>query len=161
MKTLKRNDINKCFDKINENVGVNRAPVRTRPSGQARDSGRETFEKENLIKCKIKELNRHPRGVGSDSPTESGLARGSPHCEFSQPMKLPCLRKFPTLLNVPASFDFLTFLSLFRFLPNLSPCNSYCFGYFGNLYWDLAIKAPRQDMVKIVFHFIEVLEGSL
>ena len=28
LKTLKRNDINKCFDKINENVGVNRAPVR-------------------------------------------------------------------------------------------------------------------------------------
>ena len=27
-KTLKQNDIIKCFDKINENVGVNRAPVR-------------------------------------------------------------------------------------------------------------------------------------
>ena len=79
MKTLKRNDINKCFDKINENVGVNRAPVRTRPSSLVRDSGRNTFEKENLIKCKIKELNRRPRGFDSDSPTGSGRAQGSPH----------------------------------------------------------------------------------
>ena len=54
LKTLKRNDINKCFAKINENVGVNRAPIRTRPSSRAGDSGRDTFEKENLIKCKIK-----------------------------------------------------------------------------------------------------------
>ena len=60
LKTLKRNDINKCFDKINENVGVNRAPVRTRPSGRAGNSGRDTFEKENVIKCKIKELNGRP-----------------------------------------------------------------------------------------------------
>ena len=72
LKTLKRNDINKCFDKINENVGVNRAPVRTRPSGRAGDSGRDTFQKENLIKCKIKELNGHPRGFGSDPPNRVG-----------------------------------------------------------------------------------------
>ena len=79
MKTLKRNDINKCFDKINENVGVNRASVRTRPSGRAGDSGYDTFEKENSIKCKIKELNGCPRGFSSDSPTGLGRARGSPH----------------------------------------------------------------------------------
>ena len=83
MKTLKRNDINKCFDKINENVGVNRAPVLTLPSGQARDSGRDTFEKENLIKCKIKELNGRRRGFGSDSPTRLGRAQGSPQLQPS------------------------------------------------------------------------------
>ena len=33
----------KCFDKINENVGVNRAPVRICHSGQAEDSGRDIF----------------------------------------------------------------------------------------------------------------------
>ena len=40
------NELNKkkCFDKINENVGVNRAPVRIRHSGRAGDSGRDTFE---------------------------------------------------------------------------------------------------------------------
>ena len=43
--------------------------VRTRPSGRARDSGRDTFEKENLIKCKIKELNGSPKGFGLDPPT--------------------------------------------------------------------------------------------
>ena len=43
------NDIIKIFDKINENVGVNRAPVRIRHSGRAEDSGHDTFEKENLI----------------------------------------------------------------------------------------------------------------
>ena len=35
---------------IIENVGVNRAPVRIRLSGRVRDSGRDTFENENLIK---------------------------------------------------------------------------------------------------------------
>ena len=35
---------------IIENVGVNRAPVRIRLSGQVEDLGRETFENENLIK---------------------------------------------------------------------------------------------------------------
>ena len=44
----------KCFNKINENVGVNWAPVWIRHSGRAGDSDRDTFEKENLIKCKIK-----------------------------------------------------------------------------------------------------------
>ena len=33
-KTLKQNDVIKCFDKINENVEVNRAPVRIRHSGR-------------------------------------------------------------------------------------------------------------------------------
>ena len=69
----------KCFDKINENVGVNRAPVLIRHSGRAGDSGRDTLEKENLIKCKIKELNGHPQGFGSDSPIGSCRARGSLH----------------------------------------------------------------------------------
>ena len=44
------NKLNKRFNKINENVGVNRAPVRIRPSGRAGVSGRDNFEKENLIK---------------------------------------------------------------------------------------------------------------
>ena len=39
------NKLIKHFDKINKNVGVNRAPVRTRHSGRAGDSGRDTFEK--------------------------------------------------------------------------------------------------------------------
>ena len=50
LKTVKRKDINKCFDKINENVRVNRAPVQIRHSGQDKDSGHDIFEKENLIK---------------------------------------------------------------------------------------------------------------
>ena len=44
------NKLIECFDKINENVGVNRAPVRIRYSGRAENSGRDTFENENLIK---------------------------------------------------------------------------------------------------------------
>ena len=71
------NKLIKHFNKINKNVGVNRAPVRIRHSGQAGDLGRDTFEKENLKKCKIKELNGRPRVFGSDSPTGSGRARGS------------------------------------------------------------------------------------
>ena len=47
------NKLIKCFDKINENVGVNRAPVQIRHSGRAGDSGRDIFEKENLITRKI------------------------------------------------------------------------------------------------------------
>ena len=43
------NKLIKCFDKINENVGVNWAPVRILNSGLAGDSGRDTFENENLI----------------------------------------------------------------------------------------------------------------
>ena len=39
-----------CFGKIIENVGVNRAPVRIRLSGRVGDSGRDTFENENLIR---------------------------------------------------------------------------------------------------------------
>ena len=74
---LKKKKLNKCFHKINKNVGVNRAPVRTRPLGRAGDLGHDTFEKENLIKCKIKELNGHPRGFGSDSPFGSGRTRHS------------------------------------------------------------------------------------
>ena len=37
------NKLIKCFDKINENVGVNRAPVRIRHLGRARDSGCDNF----------------------------------------------------------------------------------------------------------------------
>ena len=40
---------NKCFRLI-KNVGVNRAPVRIRLSGRVGDSGRDTFENENLIR---------------------------------------------------------------------------------------------------------------
>ena len=83
LKTLKQNDINKCFDKINENIRVNRASVWTRPSGQARDSGRDTFEKENEIKCKIKELNGRPRGFCSDSPNRVGSGSGVATITFS------------------------------------------------------------------------------
>ena len=74
---LQLNKLIKCFDKINENVGVNRAPVRIRHSGWAGDSGRDTFENENLITRKIKEINRASPGFGSDSPTGSGRAQGS------------------------------------------------------------------------------------
>ena len=65
------------FYKINKNAGVNRAPVWIRHLGRAGDSGRDTFGKENLIKCKIKELNGRPWGFYSDSPIGSGRARGS------------------------------------------------------------------------------------
>ena len=56
------NDIIKCFDKINENVGVNRAPVRIRHLSRAEDSGHDTFEKENLITQKIKRIKRASPG---------------------------------------------------------------------------------------------------
>ena len=38
------------FEKIIENVGVNRAPGWIRQLGRVGDSGRDTFENENLIK---------------------------------------------------------------------------------------------------------------
>ena len=76
------NELITCFDKINENVGVNRAPVRIRHSGLAGDSGRDIFEKENLITSKIKELNRASPSFGSDSPFGSNRARGSQHSHF-------------------------------------------------------------------------------
>ena len=41
---------NKCFEKIIENVGVNRAPAWIHQPGQVGDSGRDTFENKNLIK---------------------------------------------------------------------------------------------------------------
>ena len=41
----------KCFHLI-KNVGINRAPVRIRLSGQVRDSGRDTFENEKFNKTK-------------------------------------------------------------------------------------------------------------
>ena len=50
---MQRNDMIQCFDKINENVGVNRDPIWIRHSGRAGDSGRNIFEKENLITWKI------------------------------------------------------------------------------------------------------------
>ena len=73
------NKLIKCFDKINENVGVNRALVRIRHSGRAKDSDRDIFEKENLITRKIKEINRASPGFGSDSPIGSDRAWGSLH----------------------------------------------------------------------------------
>ena len=75
--TKKKINLIKRFNKISKNVGVNRALVQIRHSGRARDSGRDTFEKENLIKCKIKELNGRPLGFGSNSPIGSGRAWGS------------------------------------------------------------------------------------
>ena len=52
LKTLKQNDINKCFDK--KKKGRSKPGfVRTRPSGRVEDSGRDTFKKENLITRKI------------------------------------------------------------------------------------------------------------
>ena len=41
---LQLNKLIKIFDQINENVGVNRAPVLIRHSGRAGDSGRDIFE---------------------------------------------------------------------------------------------------------------------
>ena len=41
---LQLNKLIKCFDKINENVGVNRAPVRIHHLGRVGDSGRDIFE---------------------------------------------------------------------------------------------------------------------
>ena len=73
------NKLIKCFDKINENVGVNRAPVRIRHSGRAEDSGCDTFENKILITRKIKEINRASRGFGSDSSFWSNRAWGSLH----------------------------------------------------------------------------------
>ena len=69
----------KCFDKINENFGVNRAPVRIRHSGRAGDSGRDTFENKNLITQKINEINRASPGFGSDSSFRSDRAWGLLH----------------------------------------------------------------------------------
>ena len=71
---LQLNKLLKIFDKINENVGVNRAPVRIGHSGGAGDSGRDTFENKNLITRKIKEINRASPGFGSDSPFGSDRA---------------------------------------------------------------------------------------
>ena len=73
------NKLIKCFDKINENVGVNRALVRIRHFGRARDSGCDIFEKENLITRKIKEINRASPGFGSDSLIGLDWAWGSLH----------------------------------------------------------------------------------
>ena len=73
------NKLIKCFDKINENVGVNRASVRIRHSGRLGDSVRDTFENKNLITRKIKEINRASPGFGSDSPFGSDRAWGSLH----------------------------------------------------------------------------------
>ena len=50
LKSLKWNNINKCFGKIIENVGVNRAPAWICQPGQVGDSGRDTFEKKILIR---------------------------------------------------------------------------------------------------------------
>ena len=105
--------------------------------------------------------------------TKSITERCSSPCNFTRAAKFrsPCqfsqwLGNCLALRNclpaiVPVAFDFITLLSLFRFLPNLSPCISLCFGYFGILSEGLAIKARRQDIVRKSFiFFIKVLEGS-
>ena len=52
-------------------VGVNRAPIRIRPSSRAGDSGCDTFtKKKKQMKNKQKELNKHPES-GSDPPIGS------------------------------------------------------------------------------------------
>ena len=80
MKPLpQRNDIIKCFVKINENVGVNRAPVRIRHSGRVGDSGRGIFEKENLITQKNKRNKPSVPGFRFGSPFGLDQARGSLH----------------------------------------------------------------------------------
>ena len=64
---------------IIEKVGVNRAPSWIHQSGQVRDSGRDTFENENLKKKKSKEsqyMVSHPE-TGSDSPIGSDQESGS------------------------------------------------------------------------------------
>ena len=61
------------FDKINENVGVNRAPVRICSSGRARDSGRDTIEKENINKMRIKIIKRASPGFRFGSSNRAGL----------------------------------------------------------------------------------------
>ena len=77
---MQLNELIKCFDNINENVGVNRAPVRIRHSGRAWDSGRDIFEKKNVITQKNKRNKTEcPRGFGLDSPFGSDRARGSLH----------------------------------------------------------------------------------
>ena len=55
--------------------------------------------------------------------------------KFRSPYKnFAGLQIFATCDTVHAAFEFLTFfLSLFDCLPDLSPYNSYCFGYFGIL----------------------------
>ena len=64
--------------------------------------------------------------------------------------------------TIHVAFDFLTsFVIFFGFLPNLSPCNSYCFGLFSILYWGLAIKATKQDIVKRLFHLLQTFGGKL
>ena len=42
----------KCFKKIIENVGVNRAPAWIRQPGRGGDSGRDTFENKKFNKSK-------------------------------------------------------------------------------------------------------------
>ena len=82
-------------------------------------------------------------------------------CEFSQWLG-NCLALRNCLpATVPTAFDFITLLSLFGFLPNLSPCISLCFGYFGILYEGLAIKSRIEDIVRKSFiFFIKIFEGS-
>ena len=71
------NKLIKCFDKINENIGVNRAPVRIIHLDRAGDSGRDIFEKENLItRDNKRNKTERPQGFGSDLPIGSGRAGG-------------------------------------------------------------------------------------
>ena len=71
-----RNDIIKCFDKINEKVGVNRVPVQICHSGQAGDSGLNIFEKENLRTRKIKRNKRASPGFWFGLAIQVGLGSG-------------------------------------------------------------------------------------
>ena len=77
-------------------------------------------------------------------------------CEILQPLRnFTGLRKceIAFLATVPAAFNFLTFLSLFECFPKLSPCNSYCFGYFGIFVIGFGYKSPQTRHCKKVFLF--------
>ena len=61
------NKLIKYFNKINENVGVNQAPVQIHHSSRAEDSGHDIFENKKFITRKINEINRASSGFGLDS----------------------------------------------------------------------------------------------
>ena len=66
------NKLNKRFNKINENVGVNRAPIRIRPLGRAKVSGSDNFEKRKINKMKNKRINRASPGFRFGSANRVG-----------------------------------------------------------------------------------------
>ena len=95
------NDVIKCFGKINENVEVNRAPVRIRHS----DSGCDTFGKENLITRKIKRIKRASPGFRFGLAIRVGPGTGVA-TTFTCPFGTFAFRKMPFgLCNAPGTFQ--------------------------------------------------------